>query len=168
MGLRYPLTESADTVVYVDQQKMPRLDSTDAHADLDVRCPQIAKGPFSCIAHHVQLYCSILDTLFVPWPEGDYALPMSIYGCSYGDTTNWKYGYMNISFEWPTHIYTKKAGRHWKSQPSFLLGPYGSHSLQINFCTRVHGVVSSTGNTKQRWPLGQYSIYGTEAGCPGG
>ena len=34
------LTESVDTVVYVDGQKMPRLDSTDAHADLDLSCPQ--------------------------------------------------------------------------------------------------------------------------------
>ena len=33
------LTESVDTVVYVDKQKMPSLDCTDAHADLDLRCP---------------------------------------------------------------------------------------------------------------------------------
>ena len=34
LGLRCPLSESVDTVVYVDEQKMPRLDCTDAHADL--------------------------------------------------------------------------------------------------------------------------------------
>ena len=42
LGLRFPLTESGDNVVYVDEQKVPRLDCTDAHVDLDQRCPQIA------------------------------------------------------------------------------------------------------------------------------
>ena len=32
--------QSVDTVVYVDEQKMPRLVCTDVHADLDLRCPQ--------------------------------------------------------------------------------------------------------------------------------
>ena len=31
-----------DAVVYVNKQKMPRLDCTDAHADLDLCCPQIS------------------------------------------------------------------------------------------------------------------------------
>ena len=42
-----------DTVVYVDEQKMPRLDCTDSHADLDLRCLHIALGSFSCVAHHL-------------------------------------------------------------------------------------------------------------------
>ena len=41
LGLRCPLIESVDIVVYVDEQKMPRLDCTDAHTDLDLCCPQI-------------------------------------------------------------------------------------------------------------------------------
>ena len=41
-GLRYPLTESVDTMVYVDKQKMSRLDCKDVHADLDLCCPQNA------------------------------------------------------------------------------------------------------------------------------
>ena len=40
-GLRCPHTESMDTVVYVDEQRMIRSDFTDADADLDLRCPQI-------------------------------------------------------------------------------------------------------------------------------
>ena len=38
LGLRCPLTESMATVVYVDEQKMPRSDCTDAHSHLDLRC----------------------------------------------------------------------------------------------------------------------------------
>ena len=37
-GLCCRLTESVHTVVYVDKQKVPRLDCTDAHADLDLHC----------------------------------------------------------------------------------------------------------------------------------
>ena len=36
LGLHCPLTKSVDTVVYVDKQKMPRLDCTDVQADLDL------------------------------------------------------------------------------------------------------------------------------------
>ena len=42
ISLCCPLTESADIVVYVDKQKMPRLDCKDAHADLDLHCLQNA------------------------------------------------------------------------------------------------------------------------------
>ena len=44
LGLRCPLTESVDTVVYVNEEKMPRFYEvfTDAHADLDLRFPQHA------------------------------------------------------------------------------------------------------------------------------
>ena len=38
----FPLSESVDTVVYDYKQKIPRLDCTDVHADLDLRCPQNA------------------------------------------------------------------------------------------------------------------------------
>ena len=40
-GMRCPLTESLDTIVYVNEQRMSRPDWTDAHADLDLRCKQI-------------------------------------------------------------------------------------------------------------------------------
>ena len=37
---RCPPTESVDTVVYVDDQKKPRLFCTDVHADLGLRYQQ--------------------------------------------------------------------------------------------------------------------------------
>ena len=51
LGFRCLHTESLDTVVYVNGQKMPRLDCIDVHADLDLCCPQ--KGPFflHCASH---------------------------------------------------------------------------------------------------------------------
>ena len=53
LGLRCPLTESGDSVVYVDEQKMPRLDCTDAHADLDLCFPKMHKGPFRALGIYV-------------------------------------------------------------------------------------------------------------------
>ena len=42
LGLRCPLTESMDTVVYVDQQRMPKTDCMDALAHPDLRCSHVA------------------------------------------------------------------------------------------------------------------------------
>ena len=55
-GLRCPLTESMATqiyVVYVDEQKIARLDCIDTHNDLDLHCPQNAYVSFSCLEHHM-------------------------------------------------------------------------------------------------------------------
>ena len=41
-GLLCPLTESIDTVGYVDEQRMSRLDCTNAYHHLDFRCSHMA------------------------------------------------------------------------------------------------------------------------------
>ena len=43
------LTESMDTVVYFDEQRMLRSECSDAHTDLDLRYPHIASESFSCV-----------------------------------------------------------------------------------------------------------------------
>ena len=40
------LTESVNTAVFVDEQRMFRPDSTDAYADLGLRCSFMKKGLF--------------------------------------------------------------------------------------------------------------------------
>ena len=47
------LTESMDIVVYVNKQRMPRSDCTDAQAHLDLRCSHMAYRFFSHLVHHV-------------------------------------------------------------------------------------------------------------------
>ena len=57
-GWSGPLLSSnrtVDIVVYVEEQKMPKLDCTDVHGDLDLCCWQNALGPFLCIAHHITI-----------------------------------------------------------------------------------------------------------------
>ena len=48
-GLRCPLSESMGDVVYVNKQRMLRSDCMNAHADLDVHCPQMYKGLFHAL-----------------------------------------------------------------------------------------------------------------------
>ena len=43
-GIHFPLTESMDTVEYVNEYRMPRSDCMDVHAQLDLRIWH--KGPF--------------------------------------------------------------------------------------------------------------------------
>ena len=54
LGMRCPLAESMNTLVHDDEQKMLRSDCMDAHSDLDLRCLQMAKWPFSCVVHHMK------------------------------------------------------------------------------------------------------------------
>ena len=47
------LTESMDIVEHVDKKRMSIPGVMDLHAHLDVRCSQMAKMPFSHVAHYV-------------------------------------------------------------------------------------------------------------------
>ena len=51
-GLQCQLTESMDTVVYMDEQRMPKSDCAEAHDHLDLCCLHIACRPFSHVVHH--------------------------------------------------------------------------------------------------------------------
>lgn len=102
------------------------------------------------------------------WPDGDYALPMSIYGCNDPDFDQWQYGYVNISFVEPVLMFEEHKGQIDMRQPSLLLGPYGRHSLQLNFCSKVSHNVNTHEQVYPEWPPGQYAVYGSEKGCPEG
>ena len=49
LGLRCPLSESMDTILYVDEQRM----STDAQARQGLCYSQFAPEPFSCVANQL-------------------------------------------------------------------------------------------------------------------
>lgn len=103
----------------------------------------------------------------VLWPDGDYALPMSVFGCPDPDTNNWQYGYINITFKLTIDLFETSLGRIGNNETDLnfleLLGPYGPHSIQLNFCTHEKKDYDETG-----WPSGQYGVHGTHNGCPTG
>ena len=47
----------------------------------------------------------------------------------------------------------------------YSLGPYGRYTFQFNFCYKS---TQHKNNSMDGWPPGNYSIYGTEDGCPTG
>ena len=100
------------------------------------------------------------------WPSGDYAIPLSVYGCPASDNNNWSLGYINISFRNDVRLFEKQLGEvGWNAAFLLLAGPYGHHSYQMNFCT------SSNNGSKARWPIGTYSVFSTDnanRGCPQG
>ena len=53
-GLHCPLTESVDTVVYVDKQRLSRSDCMDAHTPLDLCCSHMAF--FFQLVHHMAYF----------------------------------------------------------------------------------------------------------------
>ena len=94
---------------------------------------------------------------------------MSVYGCPDTSINNWHYGYINISIMPSIELFEVSIGRiGWDGLKLPLLelyGPYGPHSIQLNFCTKT------SNNSKQNnteWPNGLYSIYGTTDDCPQG
>ena len=105
----------------------------------------------------------------IRWPDGNYALPMSVYGCPEPDMASWKYGYINISFTERTDLYEKTLGSiGWNHSFLMLLGPYGPYSYQLNFCMKDPASSTIASTDTPMWPPGKYSIIGTAAGCPEG
>ena len=102
------------------------------------------------------------------WDIGEYSVPMSIFGCAYPTSKNWLLGYMNITFKQEIDLFESSLGRiGWNGTDLTLLelqGPYGHHSIQLNFCTSS----KVRNNTNIEWPRGRYGIYGSRAGCPSG
>ena len=103
------------------------------------------------------------------WPDGDYALPMSVYGCPDTNVNKWNYGYMNISIKDNIELFETSIGQVLGNGPDWnlleLYGPYGLHSIQLNFCTKVN---SGNEYNVAEWPSGQYGVYATQSPCPSG
>ena len=114
-----------------------------------------------------RINCQVLytESTLRSWPDGDYSLPMSVYGCNELDSTGWKYGYMNMSFKDKVEIRELHNVDVKSSNASLLLDPMGLYSYQLNFCTRVPNQATTT---EKAWPQGRYSIFGSYDGCPYG
>ena len=95
-------------------------------------------------------------------------LPKSVYGCPDPYTDSWYYGYMNITFKQTIQLSESSLGKiGWNGtdlELLELLGPYGQHSIQLNFC----GHPDSGDINETEWPSGRYGIYGTMQKCPSG
>ena len=120
------------------------------------------------------------------WPPGPYAIPTPIDGCPEIYTAGWTEGYVNITTRvqleiWITHnAFTVEENPEENTIANetyifniaedrllipYTLGLYGRFTIQLNFCFKSK---SHTNNDMEAWPPGNYSIYGTDDGCPAG
>ena len=102
------------------------------------------------------------------WPDGDYAILESIYGCPDPDVNIWEHGYMNISFEQPHNLQQPGLEDILDHNSSKLLGPLSQNRIQLNFCARVANTLNAPSTTTSEWPRGKYSVYRTGNDCPEG
>ena len=113
--------------------------------------------------------CVFFPAIISPtWPEGDYSIPTSVYGCGDVETNKWLTGYLNISFKYPITWKMSSSREAYIRKLSMLLGPHGHHSYQLNFCTKVLGGRAQSASRLSVWPKGDYSIFGSRRGCPAG
>ena len=105
------------------------------------------------------------------WPDGDYSIPMSIYGCPEQEINNWIHSFINITLTAQTTIHYIKGAVEdeyitWQAHDFLLLGPYGSNTVQMNFCSKL----SISGKLKGvEWPRGLYAVYSNDRNsCPEG
>ena len=104
---------------------------------------------------------------------------MSVYGCPDQELNEWKHGYFNITVSsFTQYDLLGKNNRDkifkWRYRDLLLLGPYGKHFFQLNFCTkdgyfcdpRVDEICPDDAKLYQteEWPSGEYIIFGPNTG----
>jgi len=107
------------------------------------------------------------------WPQGEYALPASMYGCPEMD---WELRYINLTLP------SKSIDMFWRSSGTcyiydrgerfifnhtkdlHILGPYSERNIQLNFCVRGNDEVPNRISDLR----GNFCIYKMEGNCSSG
>ena len=114
------------------------------------------------------------------WPDGDYAIPETVYGCRDQDINHWTKGYINITLIVYASLLESEIGHVSRKDDLFMLGPYGASQFQLDFCVKhrindepLHNTPATTDWHKKirettEWPRGSYSIHQMTKNCPEG
>jgi hypothetical protein len=119
-----------------------------------------------------------VESLF---PPGPFVIPMSSDGCPGDRDDGWHASYINmtasISFD-QLDKYTPSCGKGFsdllssgdtaekaRNTSSNLLSIFDRSTLSWNFCYKT---IRNENDSRSSWPPGNYSVYGTEYGCPSG
>lgn len=103
------------------------------------------------------------------WPNGEYAIPRSVYGCPDNELNNWKYGYMRLIFPHRYHLDRQQyeEGVGIPQSQEYVLGLVGKNTFQMNFCAKIPEDAAGHIDSAE-WPGGSYSIYQWATKCPEG
>ena len=96
---------------------------------------------------------------FEEWPEGNFALPESVYGCPDSEHSDWLRYSLTIQTtdqSWPNNTW---------SQTLKLRGPLADHLATVNFCVKS----TQFGSARNApWPPGIYCLLDAGSGCLSG
>ena len=95
------------------------------------------------------------------WPEGDFAILSSVYGCPNTPVFEWKYIYM--TFKHKPGI----TGFNTYSQQYHIQGAAKDHFVSLHFCLKYESKLAE-GQNQTKWSEGNYCIFGINNGCPPG
>ena len=112
------------------------------------------------------------------WPDGDYAIPMSVYGCPDPESNEWKH--KRYAVKLLAHSIYKVYDFVDLSLKNdfFNLGPFGFYQLKINVCVKQRSNTERYANRQTsfedrlletaEWPPGNYVVYPKDEVCPKG
>ena len=112
------------------------------------------------------------------WPDGNYAIPMTVYGCPDQETNNWKhkrYGHLLME----QSIYKVDDTVTPSLRYDFVnLGPFDDYEVRMNLCVKQplkkQNDIYNEDSFEERmletaeWPPGNYAIYPKTNVCPKG
>ncbi|OWF35041.1 G-protein coupled receptor GRL101 [Mizuhopecten yessoensis] len=97
------------------------------------------------------------------WPAGQYAIPMSGFGCPEMDRFGWTRGYVNLTLPQASRKQLWNDDDLLTIEPH-IMGPFHTHVMMINFCLKQNtSMINSAGSS---WPAGDYCIYKSGDECP--
>ena len=110
------------------------------------------------------------------WPDGPYALLTPRSGCPEATNRGWKSGFVHFSMANPITVWRKAISINQNESDveeiisknergANIDGLFSSAHIRLNFCFKMKTDVQSS---EQIWPNGNYSIFGTDDGCPEG
>ena len=109
------------------------------------------------------------------WPDGPYALLTPRSGCPEAANRGWSPGFVHFSMANPITVWRKAISINQnrsdieeiitQERGANIDGFFNSAHIRLNFCFKLKTDLQLS---EQIWPDGNYSIFGTEDGCPEG
>ena len=97
------------------------------------------------------------------WPEGSFALPMSVYDCPQTEHFNWIRS--KLTLESKTEMETP----HQWSVYYHVRGRLDTKYAALHFCSKLSDFITSNVRTAApKWPPGNYCIFKAGDSCPTG
>ena len=133
------------------------------------------------VENHMPRLISISEFAWRQWPDGDYAIPMPVFGCPDQELNNWKHRSIMINYrEYSWTLIDGIAANMTIRHNLRHLGSIIKDVFEIRLCVkqRTRAKTSPLSNSYEKWqhqlsesaewPRGKYDVYKTSDNCPTG